>query len=86
MSELFELVTLGIVVGTLSGFFGIGGGTVLVPMLLALGYDTKVAIGIAVVQMVFSSIYGSYLNKKKWFVRIGYSSILGYWRFYRCYT
>jgi uncharacterized membrane protein YfcA len=61
---MFELIILGIIVGLLSGFFGLGGGTILVPMLLALGYDTKVAIGIAVVQMVFSSIYGSYLNKK----------------------
>jgi uncharacterized membrane protein YfcA len=61
---MLELIILGIIVGLLSGFFGIGGGTILVPMLLALGYDTKVAIGIAVVQMVFSSIYGSYLNKK----------------------
>jgi uncharacterized membrane protein YfcA len=61
---MIELVALGIIVGLLSGFFGIGGGTVLVPLLLALEYDTKAAIGMAVVQMVFSSIYGSYLNKK----------------------
>jgi uncharacterized membrane protein YfcA len=61
---MFELLAVGTIVGFLSGFFGIGGGTILVPMLLALGYETKVAIGIAVVQMVFSSIYGSYLNKK----------------------
>ncbi len=61
---ILELLVLGVIVGFLSGFFGVGGGTILVPMLLALGYDTKVAIGIAVVQMVFSSIYGSYLNKK----------------------
>ena len=60
-----ELILLGISVGVLSGFFGIGGGTILVPLLLLLGYETKIAIGIAVVQMVFSSIYGSYLNHKK---------------------
>ena len=62
---MLELVFLGTIVGLLSGFFGIGGGTILVPLLLILGYDTKVAIGISVVQMVFSSIYGSYLNNKK---------------------
>jgi len=62
---MFELIVLGSFVGILSGFFGIGGGTILVPLLLILGYETKIAIGISVVQMVFSSVYGSYLNNKK---------------------
>ena len=65
MAEIIELVFLGIGVGALSGFFGIGGGTILVPALLFIGFDMKSAVGISVVQMVFSSIYGSYLNLKK---------------------
>ncbi len=64
-NAMIELVLLGLIVGTLSGFFGIGGGTILIPILLFLGYETKIAIGISVVQMAFSSIYGSYLNNKK---------------------
>ncbi len=62
---MLELILLGSIVGILSGFFGIGGGTILVPLLLVLGYEIKDAIGISVVQMVFSSIFGSYLNNKK---------------------
>jgi len=62
---MVELILLGLSVGILSGFFGIGGGTILIPLLLMLGYETKTAIGISVLQMVFSSVYGSYLNNKK---------------------
>jgi uncharacterized membrane protein YfcA len=59
------LVLVGVLVGTLSGFFGVGGGMILVPILMFLGIDIKTAIGISIVQMVFSSLYGSYLNHKK---------------------
>jgi uncharacterized membrane protein YfcA len=63
MEIVFILVGVG--VGTLSGFFGIGGGMILIPILMLLGIDIKTAIGISIVQMVFSSIYGSYLNYRK---------------------
>ncbi|MCH9739863.1 MAG: sulfite exporter TauE/SafE family protein [Epsilonproteobacteria bacterium] len=59
------LIFTGVLVGALSGFFGIGGGMILVPLLMLLGIDIKTAIGISIVQMVFSSVYGSYLNHKK---------------------
>ncbi len=77
MNTFFELVIVGIGVGTLSGFFGVGGGTVLVPALLLLGYDMKAAVGISVVQMVFSSIYGSYLNHKRGTLDMKLVSIIG---------
>jgi len=49
----------------MAGFFGIGGGTVLIPALLMLGYEMKASIGISVFQMAFVSLYGSYLNFKQ---------------------
>ncbi len=60
-----ELFFIGSGVGILSGFFGIGGGTILIPLLLMVGFETKTAIGISIVQMSFASIFGSYLNFKK---------------------
>ncbi|MBE0491755.1 MAG: sulfite exporter TauE/SafE family protein [Sulfurospirillum sp.] len=60
-----ELSLFGLVIGFISAFFGIGGGTVLVPSLMFLGFDIKYAIGISVMQMVFSSVFATYLNIKK---------------------
>ncbi len=65
--ELLEglmLLISGLVSGVLAGFFGIGGGTFIVPAMIAIGMDIKTAIGISVMQMVFSSLSGSYINYK----------------------
>lgn len=61
----FELAIFGVVTGFISGFFGVGGGMILVPMLLMAGFVMKQAVAISIMQMVFSSIYGSFLNAKK---------------------
>ena len=58
-------ILIGTLIGTLSGFFGIGGGMILIPTLILLGIGIKTAIGISIVQMIFSSFFGSYLNFKK---------------------
>ena len=72
------LAIIGLGVGALSGFFGIGGGTVLVPLLLLLGFEMKVAVGISIIQMVFSSIYGSYLNYRKGSLEFGEGLFVGF--------
>lgn len=74
---MIELIPVGIFVGAMSGFFGIGGGTILVPLLLVFGFATKDAIGISIIQMTFGSIYGSYLNHKKGYLIVGEGIFVG---------
>ena len=74
---IIELILVGIFIGTMSGFFGIGGGMILVPLLLVLGFDIKDAIGISIIQMVFSSVFGSYLNHKKGSLIVGEGIFVG---------
>ncbi len=56
------LIIYGFIVGMVAGFFGVGGGMLLVPVLLLSGYSMSEAVGISVIQMFFASLYGSYLN------------------------
>ena len=74
---IFELSFAGLVIGFISGFFGIGGGALLVPTLMYMGFSIKYAIGVSVMQMVFSSIFGSYLNFKKGTLKIEDGLLLG---------
>ncbi|RXK01083.1 hypothetical protein CRU98_01120 [Arcobacter sp. CECT 8986] len=80
---MIELSLLGVFTGFVSGFFGVGGGMILVPLLIVLGYEMKEAIAISIMQMVFSSIFGSFLNAKKSFevlkdgIYIGIGGLIG---------
>ncbi|OKH51525.1 permease [Calothrix sp. HK-06] len=68
-SKLILLAVGGLVSGILAGFLGIGGGTVLVPLQVALGYTPLQAVATSSFSIVITSISGSIQN---W--RMGYLS------------
>ena len=74
---MVELIALGAFIGFLSGLFGISGGAALVPLLIQFGYTIKEAIGLSVMQMLFSSIFGSYINYKNGKLKLNDGIYLG---------
>lgn len=77
------LILIGYISGICAGIFGIGGGVIIVPCLLFLGFDIQYAIGISIMQMIFSSLFGTALNlyNKSLIIRdgifIGIGGLLG---------
>lgn len=66
-SSLFVLTYLsaGLGAGVLSGLFGIGGGTIIVPLLLFLGTPIQEAVPLALLYILFTSFSGSVVNWKE---------------------
>lgn len=69
-SEILILVPAGLFAGILAGFLGIGGGTVMVPILLALGYEPVQAVATSTLSIVITALSGSLQN---W--RMGYLNL-----------
>ncbi|MEG4284680.1 sulfite exporter TauE/SafE family protein [Microcoleus sp. A006_D1] len=70
VSELLILGAAGLFTGILAGFLGIGGGTVLVPFLVALNYDPVQAVATSGLSIVITALSASIQN---W--RMGYLSL-----------
>lgn len=70
VSELLILGVAGLFAGILAGFLGIGGGTVIVPLLVALNYAPVQAVATSGLSIVITAISGSIQN---W--RMGYLSL-----------
>jgi len=52
----FIFVTLGVIVGILASFSSLGGGFLMVPLLLFLGYDAQQAVGTSFMAIVIISL------------------------------
>lgn len=69
---------IGVIGGTIAGLMGIGGGTVIVPLLLYLsGIDIKAATAMSMVHIVFASISGTIFNYYQKTIIFKYSVYFG---------
>ncbi|NEP87207.1 MAG: sulfite exporter TauE/SafE family protein [Okeania sp. SIO2C2] len=73
--ELFILAVSGLFAGVLAGFLGIGGGTILVPLLVTLGYEPIQAVATSTLSIIITATSGSIQNWKMGYLSI--SRVLG---------
>jgi uncharacterized protein len=72
------LVVLGFVMGVASGMFGIGGGVIAVPVLIALfGFGDLVAKGTSLLAMIPTALAGSIVNVRAGLVTVSHGAIVG---------
>ena len=70
------LALIGFVVGTLVGLTGVGGGSIMTPILVALGVNPLVAVGTDLVLSVPTRIYGARLHFKQGTVKLEFVKYL----------
>jgi uncharacterized membrane protein YfcA len=75
------ILALGVVTGTLSGLFGVGGGFLTTPILIFIGIPPAVAVSSTANQIIAASFSGFLAQKRKQNVdfRIGVLLIIGGW-------
>ncbi|MGA1473898.1 MAG: sulfite exporter TauE/SafE family protein [Prochlorothrix sp.] len=74
---LLPLLGSGLLAGILAGFLGIGGGTVLVPILVALGHDPIQAVATSGLSIVITSLSGSIQNWRMGLLKLDRVVLLG---------
>ena len=78
MMVYLKFILMGVIGGTVSGFLGIGGGIVMIPLLLYFtDVGLKAATAISMVQVVFSSISGTIFNYFQKTINFRYSAYFG---------
>lgn len=77
---------IGILGGFLGGLFGVGGGTIFVPLLMLLkGFDIHRAVGTSLLIIIFTALSGAFFHSRAGMVDwkaaaiLGVFSILGVW-------
>jgi len=73
-----RLLVIGVVAGLFSALFGVGGGIVIVPLLvLAVGYETRIAAGTSLAAIGITALAGAVLYGFEGHVEIGHAALVG---------
>ena len=77
--NIFLIIAIGVGVGILAGIFGIGGGLILVPILVAIGVPSQVAVATSTNQMTAASFSGflAYARRKRVDYKLGLLMLVG---------
>lgn len=77
-SRSLRLVAIGTAAGLFSGLFGVGGGSVIVPLLvLWLGYETREATGTSLAAIVFVAAFAAIFQAAHGDVDVGDAALIG---------
>lgn len=77
-NRVARLLVIGTLAGLFSGLFGVGGGTVIVPLLvLWLGYGEREATGTSLAAIVFIAAFAAAVQGIYGNVDVGYAALVG---------
>lgn len=77
MGDIGLLLAVGVLAGVLAGFLGIGGGTLMVPVMVALGLSGVQAVGTSTLAILIISLGGSLQNWRMGFLSFKNVLLLG---------
>ena len=77
--NILLIIFIGMLVGGLSGLFGVGGGVLMTPLLIFLGIPPAVAVGTEAPHVLASSISGAiaHWRRKNVDIKMGFILLLG---------
>ncbi|MEM6433927.1 MAG: sulfite exporter TauE/SafE family protein [Cyanobacteria bacterium P01_D01_bin.115] len=75
--QVGAFIVSGLFAGVLAGFLGIGGGTVLVPILITLGYAPIQAVATSSLAIIITSLSGSFQNWRMGYLDFKRVALLG---------
>ncbi len=62
--NLFYIIFLSLIAGVISGFAGIGGGFIMTPVLIILGFPAQLAVGTSLLWVMGNSIIGTLIHRQ----------------------